>query len=127
MHSWKARLALCFILAVAAAAWVAPSAVACERGNVCLYNGPNWETPERPFHDNGLQSLVPFGLNDIISSAYNNTNRWAILYQNADGSGTFFCIAPEIRRSMFGNDFNNEASAIQIFPFGSIPPCSGSR
>ena len=126
MRSWKARLALCFVLAALGAAVVAPQAsAACAGGWVCLFNGPNWETEDRPFRDSGLQNL-PAGLNDIISSVTNNTNRWAILYQHSGGWGTFFCIAPEIRRSMWANPFNNEASSIQIFPNGTIPPCSGS-
>jgi hypothetical protein len=33
--------------------------------------------------DNGLQSLVPYGLNDLISSTFNNTNRWAVLREGS--------------------------------------------
>lgn len=123
---WKARLALCFILAVIASAAMASQAMAaCESGWVCLYNGPSWETPPAKFQSNGLQSLVPYGFNDIVSSVSNATNRWAVLRQNSDGTGTFACVEPFTARTFWGNPFNNEASAIVIHPFGEKPNCSG--
>jgi hypothetical protein len=125
---WIACMASCFALATLGSAALAPQAIAaCERGWVCLYNGPSWETPPARFHDNGLQSLVPFGFNDIVSSVSNATNRSARLHQNADGTGTFACIEPESVRTFFGIPFNNQASSIEIFPNGVHPSCAGSE
>lgn len=129
MRRRLAALAACFALAaVGGAATASPAMAACPSGEICLYNGPSWETPDRPFHDTGLQSLGPWGLNDIISSVYNNTSRWAQLWQHTDGTsawGMNRCIAPGNRRSFWEDPFNNEASALAVYVFGYTPSGCG--
>jgi hypothetical protein len=113
-----AALAACFALAALASAALAPQAMAnredCPGQYVCLWNGPTFGEERVQFHDNGLQSLVPWGFNDRASSAYNNTNRWARIWDNSNGTGTSACIPPGVSEQWSGTGFNNIASAIQI-------------
>lgn len=126
MLSWKARLALCFILVTGAAALAPQAQAACTAGWVCLYNGPAHDTPPKYFQDNGLQSLVPYGFNDLVSSATNSTNRYAVLREHSDGTGALACIGPYSQRVWFGSWFNNQASAIVMHPYGQVPDCRNS-
>jgi Peptidase inhibitor family I36 len=126
MRRRMAALAACFALAALGSAALAPQAMAaCTEGWVCLYNGPSWETPPKYFTDNGTQSLVPYGFNDLTSSATNSTSRWAVLREHSDGSGALACIGPYTARTFWGNWFNNQASAIVLHPYGQVPNCSG--
>jgi hypothetical protein len=113
-----AALAACFALAALGTAVLAPQAMAnredCISQYVCLWDGYTYGTSMRAFHDNGFQSLVPFGANDITSSIFNNTNRWARLYEHADGRGNTRCIRPGQSYSLSGDSFDNQASAILI-------------
>jgi len=120
MRRWKTSLASCFVLAILGSAVLAPQAIAnredCPSQYVCLWDGPTYGEERRQFHDNGLQNLTDFSFNDRTSSIYNNTNRWAAIYEHTWGGGSRRCIRPGQAYSLSGDALNNQASSIQISP-----------
>jgi len=120
MRRWTVALATCFSLALTLGAVFAPTASAnredCPAQYVCLWDGPTFGEDRRQFHDNGLQNLSDFSFNDRTSSIFNNTNRWAAIYEHAWGGGGRRCIRPGQSYSLSGDVLNNQASSIVISP-----------
>lgn len=89
---------LALALAVLGSTLFAPSALAvrsdCPAQYICLWDGPTYGSARAQFHDNGWQNLTNFGFNDVTSSYWNNTNRWAKLAEHINAGGMQICIAP---------------------------------
>jgi Peptidase inhibitor family I36 len=126
LSRWRTLLSLCFILAIVGSGVSAASAsAACVRGDICLYNGPAFETTPKIYTSPGLHNLAAEGFNDLTSSATNFTNRWAVLWDNVEISGAHFCLRPETSYTFEGISFNNIASLLVVHTFeeGKPPIC----
>jgi Peptidase inhibitor family I36 len=113
-----AAVAACLVLAALGAAMAAPQASAniedCPEQYVCLWNGPTFGEERIQLHNNGWQNLTDLGFNDVTSSIYNNTNRWAKISRDINGGGEVLCIEPGIGLRFGGTIWDNIASAVKL-------------
>jgi hypothetical protein len=118
MRSWKALIALCFILASIGGASIATPATAaiseCAEQWMCLWRNGEYELDKQSYHDNGWQNLQGFFLRQA-SSIYNHTNRYGQIAQGTGGSGEKYCIPPGITHSFSGSPgWNDSAQSIRL-------------
>lgn len=116
-----AALAVCLALAVLGSAVVAPQAMAnredCPAQYFCLWDGPTYGSTRVQFHDNGWQNLTDWGFNDMASSVYNNTNRYAKIAEHINAGGRQLCIGPGGSTTLGGGGFptwDNLASSVWL-------------
>ena len=126
MSGRRATLSLVLVLAIAGSTAFASSAVAdrseCPSQELCLWDGPTYGGGRADFHDNNWTNLS--GFDDITSSVYNNTNRWAIVASDPNGGGSWIaCLAPGGFTSFNTGgfpSFDNTASSVWL---GTSQPC----
>lgn len=121
MRRRVAALAACLALSALGSAALAPQAMAnredCPSQYFCLWDGASYGGTRVQFHDNGWQNLTDYGFNDLASSVYNNTNRYAKIAVNINGGGEKVCIGPHGYTSFGGGGFpsyDNEASSVWL-------------
>jgi hypothetical protein len=121
----RARLIALLALMASASAVLAPSAVAdrsdCPAQYLCLWDGPTYGGARAQFHDNGWQNLTDWGFNDITSSVFNNTNRWATIAEHINGGGMKTCFSPGEYRTFNTGGFpswDGIASPVNLSPNG---------
>lgn len=129
-HVFRKRAARCIaLLSVAVGSTVfAPSAFAnqsdCPAQYLCLWDGNTYGGARAQFHDNGWQNLAPYGFDNIASSVYNNTNRYAVVADGANGGGPWLvCLGPGQAATFNTGGFppiNNVASSVWL---GTYYPC----
>jgi Peptidase inhibitor family I36 len=119
MRRWIVLLASCLALAMIGGGALAPSAMAnredCPAQWFCLWDGETYGTDMHRWHDNGSFNLADWGFNNRASSGYNNTNRYVVVYEGANLTGSGWCFLPgEAWR--FPGTWNNIASSVRISP-----------
>lgn len=118
MSSWKARLALCLILAsvggAAAAGPASASLAECPSQWICLWQDSGFVTNMQRYHDNGWQNLRAEFLRQA-SSIYNHTERYGQIAQGLNGEGNKFCIAPNTTADFIGRPgWNDSAKSVRL-------------
>lgn len=124
MRRLRTWLLSCIAIGSVVSAVMAPQAFAdrsdCPGQYVCLWDGETYGGERRQFHDNGWQNLTDFGFNDVASSVYNNTNRYARFAEHINGGGAAFCLLPGGYSSIAGWYLNNKISSVWL---GPSPAC----
>jgi hypothetical protein len=111
-------------VAIAGAVLVPPASADrsdCPAQYVCLWDGPTYGSARAQFHDNGWQNLTDWGFNDLTSSVFNNTNRYATLAEHINGGGIHTCFGPGSWGSLATGGFpnwDNIASSVNLNPNG---------
>jgi len=113
-----AAIAACLALSALGSVVLAPQALAnledCPSTYVCLWNGPTFGEERIQLHNNGWLNLTDIGFNDVTSSIFNNTNRWAKISRDINGGGEVLCIEPGVGLRFGGTRWDNIASAVSL-------------
>jgi hypothetical protein len=94
----RARWGIALVLAVLGSTVLAPSSALADRSQcppqeLCLWDGPTYGGGRVDYHLNNWTNMS--GFDNIASSVYNNTNRWAIVAAGWNGGeGWIACLGP---------------------------------
>jgi hypothetical protein len=126
MLRWKAYLASGLAVVALGSVVAAPTAQAartdCPAQYFCIWDVGDYTGRMLQFHDNGWQNIAyfPWYFDDQASAYFNNTNRYARLNYDLNGSGQGACFPPGNYSSMTGWAINNQTSSVWL---GPSPAC----